>query len=136
LDCGACLGCGLGINAPLQTDKNQKVTWQSGKPNPLPIFEAPNEFWTPILLPGPYLPVDLIAPFHEEGGLPYNPLSDDDLAERLTAFAIHESDHQTMLLGIIPTTMRLAAANFYSGLAMLLLNGFNVELHYRTLSQH
>jgi hypothetical protein len=128
VDCGACLGCGLGFNPPLQTDNDQDITWESEQPNPLPIFKAPDEFYTPLLLPGLYLPGRLIAPYHEEGGLLYQPLSDADLVDILIAFAIHESVHQTLFLGIIPTTLRLAAAHFYSTLAILLSRSFDSHL--------
>lgn len=129
MDCGACLGCGLGFNEPLQTDNNQPVTWQSGRPNPLPIFKNPDEFYTPIILPGPYLPISLITPFHvQEDGLPYQPLSDADLVERLIAFATHESVHIELLLGIIPTTLRLGATTFYTGLVTLLSRRFDSHL--------
>jgi hypothetical protein len=128
MGCGACLGCGLGFNTPLQTDNKQIDTWQSGKPNPLPIFKAPNEFYTPIILPGPYLPAGLLAPFYRQDDLPYQPLSDADLVDRLIAFATHESVHIELLLGIIPTTLRLGAATFYTGLVTLLSRGFDSHL--------
>ena len=130
MDCGACLGCGLGFNVAIKTDKNQifpLTTWYSDKPNPLPIFKRPNEFWTPILLPGLYLPVELIADYHVEDGLLYHPLSDADEVDRLVAFATHESVHQALLLGIIPMTLRLTAANFYTSLTILLNTEFNAH---------
>jgi hypothetical protein len=128
MDCGACLGCGLGFNAPLQTNNDQPIAWQSGKPNPLPMFKNPYEFYTPLILPGPYLPVGLIAPYNVEDDLLYNPLSDVDLVDKLIAFVLHECIHETLLLGIIPTTLRLAAANFYTELAIALSRRFDSKL--------
>jgi len=125
VDWGACLGCGLGVNAPLQTNDDQGITWQSGKPNPMPIFEKPDEFYTPFIIPGPYMPVDLIAPLHEQDGLFYHPLPDADTVDTLLAFAVHEGVHIAQFLGIIPTAMRLAAATFYTTLVMLLSKGFD-----------
>jgi hypothetical protein len=128
LDAGACLGCGLGINAPLQTDTKQIVTWQSGKPNPFPIFKNPYEFYTPFLIPGPYMPVNLIAPWYLQDGILHHPLSNADLADTFIAFNVHEGVHITQLLGIIPTTERLAAANFYTTLVILLSQDFDSSL--------
>jgi hypothetical protein len=128
VDCGACLGCGLGFNAPLQTNNDQPVTWQSGRPNPLPIFKNPDEFYTPIILPGPYLPIGLLAPFNKQDGMPYQPISNEDLVDVLIAFATHESVHIELLLGIIPTTLRLGAATFYTGLVTLLSRSFDSHL--------
>jgi hypothetical protein len=128
MECGACLGCGLGINAPLQTDSRQIDTWQSGKPNPLPIFKAPNEFYTPIILPGPYLPAGLLSPFYTQDGLSHQPLLDNDLVEALIAFLLHEAIHITLLLGVIPTVLRLGAATFYTTLVTQLSRDFDSRL--------
>jgi hypothetical protein len=128
MDCGACLGCGLGINAPLQNDNKQSVTWQSRKPNPLPMFKNPYEFYTPLILPGPYLPAGLVAPFYKQDGLTYQPLSDTDLVEAIIAFLTHEAVHINLLLGIIPTTLRLGAGTFHAGLVTLLSRGLDSGL--------
>jgi hypothetical protein len=48
---GACFACGLGGG------KSHKIEWQSSRANPLPAFPFPNDFYTPILLPGSYYPL-------------------------------------------------------------------------------
>jgi hypothetical protein len=72
--------------------------------------------------------VELVSNYHVEDGLLYHPLSDADEVDRLVAFATHESIHEALLLGIIPMTLRLTAANFYTLLAIVLNTDF--DAHY------
>jgi hypothetical protein len=137
---GACFACGLGVGTSVSSDKSQQDAntntrgWQSDKPNPLPIFPMPDGFYTPILLPGMYFPLELVARIIEEGS-PFYTTDDPELVQYIAAFLSHETEHRHLLVGVVPTLMRLMASRCYSLLANLIKNGFHPAWWKGILSQ-
>lgn len=137
---GACFGCGLGVGSGLASDNGQKDDdtntpgWQSDRPNPLPIFEKPNEFYTPILLPGMYLPLEFMSS-EIDNRSPFHTIENPELAKRVAAFLDHEAGHRYLLVGVVPMLMRLMGSRCYAQLALLTTDGFHPSWWEGILSQ-
>jgi hypothetical protein len=123
---GACLACGLGGG------KMEPIEWQS-RPNPLPTFPRPDEFYTPILLPGIYLPLEFLSTGIGERS-PFRTMDDPELARYVAAFLDHETVHRHLLVGVVPMLLRLLASRCYAELA-LLTKGFRPSRWEGILSQ-
>jgi hypothetical protein len=126
---GACFACGLGGG------NTHTIEWQSSRPNPLPLFEFPDEFYTPILLPGMYLPVDMLEIGEIYKGITFYTLKEPELANHLAAFFSHEVIHRHLLAGIVSMLMRLIGSRSYALLAYLIRGGFKPSLWNALLSQ-
>jgi len=112
------------------------VKWQSSRPNPLPSFAIPNHFYTPMLLPGVYLPLNMFSELRAtDDGIPFYIMEDPVLAEQVAAFLAHEDVHRNLLVGIVPTLMRLIASRCYLLLALLEIYGFQPLLWRHLESQ-
>jgi hypothetical protein len=90
---GACFACGLGGG------KSKLFGWQSRRPNPLPMFVSANDFYTPMLLPGMYLPFEFVSSEISET-TPFHVMDDPELAKNVAAFLDHETVHRHLLLGL------------------------------------
>lgn len=115
---GACFACGLG-GGNLHTN-----VWQSSRPNPLPAFPNPNEFYTPMLLPGIYLPLALLTSKIDDDLSIACKIGNAELALRVAAIIAHEVNHRELLVGVVPMLMRLLASRCYYLLLHLGKNGF------------
>jgi hypothetical protein len=135
---GACFSCGLGVGTPVnngQRDGNTNISgWQNGRPNPLPEFAMPDEFYTPILLPGMYLPFQYVSREIDDGS-PFRTIDEPELARYVAAFLDHETVHCQLLVGVVPMLMRLIDSRCYALLALLTKNGFDPSLWESLLSQ-
>jgi hypothetical protein len=122
---GACFACGLGGGPRLPPDNGQRGGntniggWQSSRPNPLPIFPRPNGFYTPILLPGMYFPLDMFVTKEIVDGMPLYTMEGGEIAQKVAAFLSHEFVHRHLLVGIVPMLMRLIASRCYALLPLL-----------------
>jgi hypothetical protein len=115
---GACFACGLGGG------NRSTINWQSSLPNPLPMFQTPNEFYTPTLLPGLYLPLKFMTREIDDDRLFYT-LDNHELAYRVAAFLSHEDAHRYLLVGIVPILMRLLASRCYAIFPYFMKYGFH-----------
>lgn len=135
-----CLGCGSVTEAAAQPGANSLIVtdekWREGPINPLPGFQAPNDLYTSLFLPGPYLPLSTFpSPQVSEDGLRYYGL-DADMNSLLAAFWMHECVHRDLIRGLVPAFVRLAAARMYVLLVMQAMStGFRWELWESMLAQ-
>lgn len=109
---GACFACGLGGG------KSKLIEWQNRRPNPLPMFVFANDFYTPMLLPGMYLPFEFVSSEISDT-TPFHTMDDPELARYVAAFLDHETVHRHLLAGVVPMVMRLLASRCYRQLALL-----------------
>lgn len=121
---GACFACGLGVRTRLPSDNGQRggstniSEWRRDRPNPLPTFPMPDEFYTPILLPGMYLPLEFVSTRIGEKS-PFRTVDDPELARYVAAFLDHENAHRHLLVGVVPMLMRLISSRCYAQIALL-----------------
>lgn len=120
-NCGKLLrGSGQLVSACLRCGSEGRQEWpRTGRPNPLPEFERPDDFYTSFLLPGSYLPLPVESLQVSGDSTLYVPLTDDQQVDRLFAFILHENIHHQFLHGIVPSLIRLTAARFYLSLVLL-----------------
>jgi hypothetical protein len=114
---GACFACGLGGG------NTNTIEWQNGRLNPLPLFKNPYDFYTPLLLPGMYLPLDVLK-FEKNKGIEFCKLGELELAQKVAAYLNHEAGHGYLLAGLVPMVMRLIGSRCYAILAYLIKDGF------------
>jgi hypothetical protein len=140
---GTAFACGLGVGTQLPSDRTQKddntntLKWPSDWPNPLPAFEKPDEFYTPIMLPGMYLPLDMWVAAQVSNGTNLYEARTPEFIQIIDAFLSHELVHWHLLVGVVPMLMRLIGSRCYGLLALLAVNrdSFNPHLWATLCSQ-